>query len=216
MASVPPSVVSTKEATNYARLCRLLVDVGSQALRDTFDSIHPPAELHLVLGRHLVHATLQSLRARGILNPTQWGKLYPTIPLSVSSASFDMTLLMVLLKNICFLIPPITGWDSLPAAADVSIEADIARVTFYSNIVYGYASHASVDDATFKARWQDISNALVEIGGASYGAAINKLKNECMDPKLDEHYKEQLAQWKKDEDRITEKLEDIKGLLNLT
>ena len=128
MACALPSVASTKETTNYARLCRLLVDVGSQALRDTFDSIHPPAGLHLVLARHREHATLQSLRKKKIINPTQWGKLYPTNPQSVSSASFDITLLMVLLRNICGLISPLTGWDSLPPVADVSTSANIARV----------------------------------------------------------------------------------------
>lgn len=59
---------------------------GSQALRDTFDGIHPPAGLHFVLARNPAHSTLQTPRKRRILNPTQWGKLYPTIPTSVSSS----------------------------------------------------------------------------------------------------------------------------------
>ncbi|KAL9969810.1 hypothetical protein ACROYT_G022073 [Oculina patagonica] len=127
----------------------------------------------------------------------------------LSSASFDVTLLMVLLRNICGLIPPVTGWDILPPASDVSIEADMARVKYYRNTVYGHASQASVDDVTFNAYWHDISNALVALGGASYGAAINKLKNECMDPDTEEHYRELLVQWKKDEDNIKDKLEEI-------
>ncbi|KAL9965540.1 hypothetical protein ACROYT_G029354 [Oculina patagonica] len=208
-SAAPPPVASTKKTTNYARLCRLLVDVGSQALRDTFDGIHPPAGLHLVLARHPEHATLQTLRTRRILNPTQWGKLYPTIPSTVSSASFDVTLLMVLLRNICGLHAPVTGWDSLPPPSDTSKEANIVRVKYYRNTVYGHASQASVDDATFNTYWQDISNALVALGGASYGAAINNLKNECMDPDTEEHYRELLKQWKKDEDSIKDKLDEI-------
>ena len=209
----PPSVASTKETTNYARLCRLLVDVGSQALRDTFDGIHPPAGLHGVLARYPEHSTLQSLRKKKILNPTQWGKLYPTVASSVSSASFDITLLMVLLRNICGLHPPSTGWDSLPLPTDTSKEANIARVKYYRNTVYGHASQASVDDVTFSTYWQDISNALVALGGASYGAAINKLMHECIDPDMEEHYRELLEQWKKDEDRIKDKLEEIEGMI---
>ena len=211
----PPPVASTKETTNYARLCRLLVDVGSQALRDTFDGIHSPAGLHGVLAHTnpTTHATLQTLRKKKILNPTQWGKLYPIIPSSVSSASFDITLLMVLLRNICGLHAPITGWDNLPSPADTSKEANIARVKYYRNTVYGHATQASVDDATFNTYWQDISNALVTLGGVSYGAAINKLKNECMDPDTEEHYRELLKQWKKDEDSIKDKLEEMEGML---
>ena len=213
-SAAPPPVASTKETTNYARLCRLLVDVGSQALRDTFDGIHPPAGLHLVLARNPAHKTLQSLRKK-ILNPTQWGKLYPTIPSSVSSASFDITLLMVLLRNICGLHAPITGWDSLPPSTDTSKEANIARVKYYRNTVYGHASQASVDNLTFNTYWQDISNALIALGGASYGTAINKLKSVTMDPDTEEHYRELLRQWKKDEDSIKDKLEEIEGMLEV-
>ncbi len=212
-SAVPPPVASTKETTNYARLCRLLVDVGSQALRDTFDGIHPPAGLHLVLARHPEHATLQTLRKKKILNATQWGKLFPTIPSTVSSASFDITLLGIMLRNICGLHAPITGWNSLPPPADTGKEANIARVKYYRNTVYGHASEASVDDATFNTYWQDISNTLVALSGASYGAAINKLKNECMDPDMEEHYRELLKQWKKDEDNIKDKLDEIEGML---
>ena len=215
MASALPSFASIKETTNYARLCRLLVDVGSQALRDTFDSIHPPAGLHHALTGHAHHATLQALYTgrRRVINPIQWGKLYPTIPSSVSSANFDITLLMILLRNICGLHPPTTGWDNLPPPADTSKEANIARVKYYRNTVYGHASQASVDDATFNTFWQDISTALVALGGTSYGAAINKLKNECMDPDTEEHYRELLKQWKKDEDSIKDKLVEIEGVL---
>ena len=45
-AAAPVSFSSTKETTNYARLCRLLVDVGSYVLGDKFDSIHPPTDLY--------------------------------------------------------------------------------------------------------------------------------------------------------------------------
>ena len=208
-----PSVESTNETTNYARLCRLLVDVGSQALRDTFDRIHPPAGLHLVLAHGTPeHKTLQDLKKKRILNPTQLGKLYPTIPTSVSSASFDITLLMVLLRNICHLAPPKNSvWDN-PSATDTSTEANIARVKLYRNTVYGHASQASVDDATFNSQWQDISQALIALGGVSYSAAINKLKNECMDPDTEESYRELLKEWKRDEESIKEKLEEMEGM----
>ena len=120
---------------------------------------------------------------------------------------------MVLLRNICGLTPPpVTGWDNLPSVADTSTEANIARVKFYRNTVYGHATQASVDDATFNTLWKDISNALVTLGGVSYGAAINKLEYEGMDPDTEKHYRELLLQWKKDEDNIKEKLGEIEGM----
>ena len=209
MASSTTSYASIKETTNFARLCRLIVDVGSHALRNIFDSIHPPAGLHVVLTAS--QTILRTLRARRILTATQWGKLYPSSPSSVSSRDFDITLLMLLLRNICGLIPPATGWDSLPLDADTSAEANIARVKYYRNHVYGNASQASVDDATFNAYWQEISNALVGLGADA--AAINTLKTQSMDPVSEKHYQELLRECKKDDDNSKDRLDEIEGNL---
>ncbi|XP_068679888.1 NLR family CARD domain-containing protein 3-like isoform X3 [Montipora foliosa] len=217
MASGPAVFPSTRESTNYARLCRLLVDVGSQALRDTFDRIHSPATLHRILSStSAYYPTLQSLRKRRILNPIQWGKLYPSVCSSVSSASFDITLLVVLLRNICGFSPPAStgNWDMLPLPGDNSCEANIARIKYYRNEVYAHANQASVDDATFNMLWQDISNALIAVGsGTTYASAISRLKTECMDPDFEEHYRELLKQWKKDDDNTKEELDELKEMV---
>ena len=209
MASAAPTFHSTKETANYARLCRLLADVGAHALRKTFDSKRPTGNLDTVLSTSPSHAILQTLRKKKVLNPTQWGKLYPAIRSTVSSTNFDITLLMVLLRNICTLVPPATGWDSLPAATDLSPEADIVRIKYYRNTVYGHASEASVDDTTFSQYWKDIQDALVRLGGTCYQGAINDLKTECMDPDFEEHYQGLLKQWVKDETSVKEKLDQI-------
>ena len=211
MTSSTTSYASTKETTNYAHLCRLLVDVGSQALRNKFDSIHPPAGLHGILTKPPAHPVLQTLRMRKILNPTQWAKLYPPSPSSVSSKDFDVTLLILLLRNICGLTPPTSGWDNLPPAADTSDEANIARVKYYRNHVYGHAIQESVDDVAFNTYWQDISNALVGLGADA--AAINKLKTERLDPVTEKHYQELLREWKKEDDSNKDRFDETEGIL---
>ena len=128
MAFAAQMFPSSKENTNYARVCHLLVDVGSQVLKEIFNKICPPGGLDTVLASPSVSATLQSLRDKKILNSLQWSKLYPAIKSSVTSENFDITLLMVLLRNICGLIPPATGWDNLPSPTDLSCEADIAII----------------------------------------------------------------------------------------
>ena len=217
MATAISPFASTKETTNYARLCRLLVDVGSQVLRFTFDTIHPPATLHTVLGSTSVHyAKLQSLYKgrKKVLKPTQWGKLYPPHK-AVSSEDFDITLLTVLLRNICSLRIPFKGWDELPPATDIRTEDDIARVKYYRNTVYAHAPQASVDDSSFSAYWQEIREALVRLGGAHFRAKIDNLEHDCMDPVIEEHYRELMKQWKKDDDSIKDKLEEIEGKKNI-
>ena len=209
MATAAPSFHSTKETTNYARLCRLLVDVSAHILRDTFDKRRPTGDLNAVLSSPPVHAVLQSLRKKRILSPFQWVKLYPAIKSAVSSKNFDITLLMVLLRNICGLVRPATGWDTLPPATDATLEADIVRIKCYRNTVYGHASEASVDDPTFNQYWKDIQDALVRLGGADYQNAVDDLKKECMDPDFEEHYRELLKKWVIDEVSIKERLDEV-------
>ena len=91
----------------------------------------------------------------------------------------------------------------------MSREADIARVKFFRNTVYAHAEQASVDDTTFNAYWQDIRDTLVRLGGVRYRAAIDNLETECMDPEMEDHYKQVLSEWKKDEDNIKDVLKEI-------
>ena len=187
--------------------------MGALVLRETFDKKRPTGSLDTVLSTPPAHAILQSLRTKRVLNPLQWGKLYPGVKSSVSSKTFDITLLMVLLRNICGLVPPATGWDSLPAATNLTPEADIVRIKCYRNTVYGHASEASVDDATFSQYWKDIQDALVRLGGACYQDAIDDLKTECMDPEFEEHYQELLKQWVMDDISIKERLDEMEEKL---
>ena len=207
MAFGPGAFASAQENTNYARLCRLLVEVGYTVLLDTFDSIHPPANLRVLLSSPLVLPSLQSLRKKKVLNPVQWGKLFPAVASRVSSANFDVTLLMLLLRNICGLNPPVStgNWDSLPPDSDNSTEANIVRIKWYRNHVCGHATKASVGDATFNLLWQKISSALIGLG-SGYRTVISRLKTECMDPAAEVHYEKLLSDWKKDDYILKEML----------
>ena len=52
---------------------------------------------------------------------------------------------------------------------------------------------------------KDCRALLVRLGGAKYKAAID----ECMDPEVEDHYKELLSQWKKDEGNVKDKLDEV-------
>ncbi len=194
-------------------MCQLLVTVGSRVLRETLDSIVPPKNLQKHLKGYRVHATLQSLRKQGILNSKQWAQLYPAHASSVSSKDFDPTLLMVLLRTVCELNPPTAGWDAPPLAADTSREADIARVRFFMNTVFGHADKASFSDAVFMYYWENIREILVRIGEAGCGDAMNEIKNQKIDPLTEEHYKELFKQWMKNEDCIKDKMNDLESVI---
>ena len=134
-----------------------------------------------------VQSKLESLRKRKILHPTQWSKLFPAVPTTVSSADFDITLLSVLLRNICGLSPPAStaSWDKPPPPADKCREADVVRVRDFRNTVYAHVEKASVDDATFGRLWHDIGSAIVRLR-PDYADAIEQLRTTCMDPEMEE------------------------------
>ncbi|XP_068735681.1 uncharacterized protein [Montipora capricornis] len=195
--------------TKYTLLCCLLVRLGSQVLRDVFDRTIRPQELCNALQHEPVHSQLQSLRKEGILNPVQWSQLYPVKPSSVSSTGFDPSLLIVLLRTICNLSPPPSGWDLLPHSLDTSCESDIVRLKYFVGAVSASAKEASVSDAVFCNNYKDqIQKTLVRLGGAEYEDAIHELEKHEMGPLDEEHFKELLKRWKDDDDRIKDKLNE--------
>ncbi|XP_068680695.1 NLR family CARD domain-containing protein 3-like, partial [Montipora foliosa] len=194
--------------TKYTVLCCLLVRLGSQVLRDVFDRVIHPQDLWNTLKREPVHSELRSLRKEGILNPAQWIQLYPVKPSSVSSTVFDNSLLLVLLRTICNLSPPATGWDLLPHSSDNSCESHIVRLKYCANAVSAHTEEASVSDGEFCKYRKQIQKTLVGLGGAEYEVAIRKIEEEEMDPWDEEHFKELLKQWKDNDNRIKDKLNE--------
>ena len=160
--------MSTQRNTNYSRLCRLLISIGSRVLRDAFDSIIPPENPRELLKSDQAHSRLQLLRKKGALTSVHWSRLYPATPTEVSSASFDIPLLIVLLRIICNLSPPPAGWDTPPLTANTSRESGIARIKYFMNAVSKHATEGSVSDAVFSSYWQHVRDTLVRLGGADY------------------------------------------------
>ena len=180
-------------------------------LRDTFDSIIPPENLREFLKRDPAHSRLQLLGKKGVLSSVYWSKLYPATPTEVSSASFDIPLLIVLLRTICNLSSPPAGWDIPPLTADTSRECDIARIKYFMNAVCKHATEGSVNDTVFSSYWQQICNTLVRLGGADYEDLIDEFKDQEIEFLDEEHFRELLKQWKKVEDDIRDRLNEVES-----
>lgn len=150
--------------SNGAKLSRLLIDIGTETMRKYFDYIHPPGTLTEALHRN--YGKLYKLYKRRIIKPEQLQKLFPpsgdlpALP-STPSSEYDITLLFILLRNICGLVPPGgTSWDQNPPSADESPEADLARIKFYRNKIYGHIVSTNVSDDDFENYWSVLSQAL--------------------------------------------------------
>ena len=203
MATAAPSpLASSVEKTNGAKLSRLLIDGGTTVLRKVFDGHHPPTNLAADL--NTCYSTLNNLLRRKILNHHQWDQLFPPGGAAPDSNTFDITLLFLLLTNICGLSPPPSGWHTKPPPGDTSHEANLARVKYFRNVLYGHVSTTGVDTPTFNALWQEISAPLVALG-LNQGE-IDRLKAEHGG---EEDYLDQLLEWADSEKDIKSQLKNI-------
>ena len=195
-------LASSVRKTNGAKLSRLLIDGGTTVLRSVFDKHHPSANLAADL--HARYSILNGLLRRRVLNSHQWNKLFPPGGIPPDSTTFDITLLFLLLTNICGLSPPPTGWHEKPTPSDTSLEANLARIKFFRNDLYGHVATTGVDTPTFNALWMEISAALVALGLRQ--GEIDRLKAERCG---EEDYVGALLEWAKSEEDIKMQLKDI-------
>ena len=203
MAAASPSpLASSVEKTNGAKLSRLLIDGGTTVLRKIFDRYHPPENLlaNLKANSH----TLNHLLRRRVLHKPQWDLLFPPGGATPDSNTFDITLLFLLLTNICALSPPPSGWNTKPLPSDNSVEANLARIKFFRNELYGHVTTTGIDTPTFSALWQEISAVLVAFGLPQ--VEIDKLKSEHCG---EEDFIDVLFEWADSEEDIKSQLKDI-------
>ena len=137
-------------------------------------SIHP--HLSAVLGNPTVKSHLKTLK--GVLTQPEWDCLYnPQSGAYGKSTDFDISLLCKLLREICSLTPPATGWKDLPNITDHSLGADLVRIRIYRNKIYGHNHSMEISNADFANLWMEISEALLRIAGRISSAKRDEWKN---------------------------------------
>ena len=171
-------------------------------LRNIFDHYHPPVNLASDLNFN--YSVLTNLLRKRVLNGHQWDKLFPPggVP---DSKTFDITLLFLLLTNICGLSPPLTGWHTKPSPGDNSLEANLARVKFFRNELYGHVTSSGVDATSFSTFWHEISTALIFLGLDQ--AEVDRLKAEKGG---EEDYLDALIEWADSEEDMKAQLKEIR------
>ena len=207
---------STRGKENFQRLSRLLISGGTTLLREIFDQRCPPGSFPTILKNPV---TEKQLKAAKLTKP-QWDCLYPSPGVYGKSADFDVTLLFKLLRTICNLIPPATGWDALPTSTDHSLAADLVRIKYYRNSVFAHVNqNMEITDDQFPVLWQDIREVLVRIAGQISPtkkpqwqvAIINFLRNPLTAE--DERNVQELLQWYRNEMEVKESIGELKATI---
>ena len=189
---------TSEEKTNGLRLVRLLVDGGTAILRKFLYSVYPPENLQVVLKKN--KAKLQRLKSKGVIFSTEWEMLFPPSGDPPSAEVFDITLLHLLLRNICYLTAPSTGWHEMPPHDDDSPEANIVRIKCYRNDLSHRAS-TEISKGEFEDIWTKISLAIEALEGSVLRKKIEALKTDPIDRKTQQHLEEKVKQWRKLEEQ---------------
>ena len=213
-SSDPDEVLrSTSGKANFQRVARLLISGGTTLLREIFDLNCPPSKLPTVLKSP---ATVKQLKAVKLTKP-QWDCLYPSPGVYGNSEELDITLLFRLLRTICNLTPPATGWDALPTSTDLTLEANLARIKYYRNSVYGHVNQKmEIANDEFPQLWQEIKDALVGIAEQVSSAKKTEWKkaidNFLHDPLTaeDERNVEELLRWYENDTEVMNSVDELK------
>ncbi|XP_046858625.1 uncharacterized protein LOC124452074 [Xenia sp. Carnegie-2017] len=196
------SVLRSDMTTNGFKLMRLIVDVGGEALRITLRKQLSGTDLFYALNDPENAQLLSSLKNRQI-QQHQWDLLYPDPPILPNENKFDITLLCILLRNICGLKPPRDPiWTSVNDPTDYSTEADITRIRLFRNDRFAHLSNTSVNFVEFEDFWVKISEPIVRLGISQ--EEIDRITSESYG---NEKYKRILREW----DELKSDLEVLKS-----
>ena len=214
LADAEEALHSTSAKANFQRLTRLLMCGGLRLLRETFDSIHSPADLPLRLRDAAIKTQLRGAR----LSRPEWDCLYPSPGVYGKSTDWDITLIFRLLRTICNLTPPPgpRGWDDLPNNSDHSLEADLVRIKYYRNEVYAHSKMMEIIDTEFDDLWRKIREALIGIAAAishekkdEWKKSIDDYLDKPLTPE-EERYIEELNTWYKQDMDVKTEVQKLK------
>lgn len=159
---------------NFSRLCQLIMKICSDLLRDILSRYIKPAELRSELDKN-------KCKLEKIMNQQQKQLIYSVAcKTSLAAKDLDISLLYILLRNICNIPSHKNGWGKQPMKGDNSISACIERIRFQRNLISAHSTNGDVDEAKFHNYWDELSGTVLEIekqliGGESYERAVKSL-----------------------------------------
>ncbi|XP_033745570.1 uncharacterized protein LOC117331082 [Pecten maximus] len=186
--SAPSSSFSTgsskKESNNFIRLCQLLLDIGTKVLHDKFDTLVPPSQL-----AYFLSCNKSILKKKPSIGGHGRAKLFPSDGTPCSKL-FDISLMYVLFRETRFtdddgstrplIAPPKLGWGIKPDSADSSDAANIERLRFARNDLYGHKLKAAISNEEFEETWAELYTAIISIGGDTYIQEVDNILNHTL------------------------------------
>ncbi|KAK3106018.1 hypothetical protein FSP39_011106 [Pinctada imbricata] len=189
---------STPETTNSNRASRILLGPCTDQLRDLLRNRISPANFHHVVTSNRSNLPRLTQPQRDLILPRS-GRY------SGDYSDMDISLLYLLLRNICNIQPHSNQWGNAPDISDNSLSASIDRIREARNKVV-HSSSTTLTQTEFSDLLSEIKMAVVSIdsylsNNKQYEYGMNFLLKETMDPELDAFTKQLKKQV--DDDQLT-------------
>ena len=128
-------MASNKDRTRFFKLCLVIIDELTQILRDLLSKEVSPTQIYNKVNLSNNLNTLRPQQILVIMNAQNDGY-----------RDFDISLLYMLLRNVCQNIPPPSqGWgkvSNMPSPNEVTVGDDIERIRLIRNNLFGHISAA--------------------------------------------------------------------------
>ena len=188
-----------------AKLCRLIIEGGQLALKRVVCQLYHPPLLPLSDVLESKHEILLRLLNKRVISKEQWELLFPPDGSAPDVERCDVKLLVVLLHNVCGLEKPINGWNVMPSPSDTSLEANLAQLMAYRDVVLALVSSNAVNFIIFGLYWDSIESVLMSLGMSK--VEVDSLKDAPLDDENKFH--EFLLQWQAETKDFEECFQDV-------
>ena len=183
----------------------------TEQLRDLLRLYIPPASFPAVIQRKRSQLKRLTEPQRKLILPNS----------GVYSGNYDdmdISLLYILLRNVCGIQAHNKGWGNTPDSADRSVSANIERLRLERN----RCSHTTegISNVDFNQVWSTIRTAVEDLDkalgiGNKYQKVVDFILNDTMDPVKDKHFRDELLEQIKDINDMKKKFERIEGEYHL-
>ncbi|CAC5401128.1 unnamed protein product [Mytilus coruscus] len=203
----------SQEEENYVRISLLLTGISPRAARALFDHEFVPSCLNATIKKE--YNKLKDLQKKRIINQPQWNLLFPRYPDVPDSKTFDVTLIITLIRHLTDLTPPHGGYDQLPSDNETTPTSDLARIKYYRNIL-AHLDEGKIDNTTFTTAWDNITNAISRLGGQQMKQECDNLKTKILDQTNQEimlgikHSNDEIMELKKANEDMTVEVKKLK------
>ena len=213
-----PSALPSVTGAKGPRMCRAVVDLGGDMMRDIlYHHVKPAVVMSYVLAsRYYRNHPLNTHQISILGNASARGDY----------SECDITLVYSLLRNLTptsTSVRPTVGWGKPVSTGDTALGDDIERIRELRNTIYGHVATTSLSDSMYNHYMQelyDICRRMDTVHAGyltvptprpqTYCQTLGDIQTCCMDPDMEARYSEEIRRMKQTDQDTRDLIEAVR------